>query len=195
MGAESNSRCGNCVAALVLLLILLLATGGGLLFPWWNKMREYDDKTREFTATLERYQQVNARKEGLEAELQAARQRLSRSSYYLDATTPALAAAELQKQVKQVIEAQGAKLVSTQNLDSVAVETPARIVIRVRMNGEVEALSKVLHELEGGRPLLFVENMTVRSLRQVRGRGRERTAAFTLDINFDLVGYLLGGAE
>ncbi len=188
-----NRECRNCTAAVAVLVALVLLVGGGVLLPWWAKLKEYDDKAVELTGLLERYRQVNARKSQLEAELQAVRQRLSDNNYYLAASTPALAAAELQKQVKQVVEAQGAKLVSTQNIDSVSNDAPARIAIRVRMSGDVDALTRVLHELEGGRPLLFVENMAIRSLRQVRGRGRERTTDFSLDINFDLVGYLLEG--
>jgi general secretion pathway protein M len=192
--ATERSRCASCFPALAVLVVLLMLVAGGILWPWGAKLREYDHKAGELAATLERYQQVNARKSRLEAELQAVRQQLGENNYYLDAATPALAAAELQRRVKEVVEGQGGKLVSTQNVDSTASETPARIAVRVRMNGDVDALTKVLHELEAGRPFLFVENLVIRSLRQVRGRGRERTTDFTLDINFDLVGYLLEGA-
>jgi general secretion pathway protein M len=190
--AHDKSQRTHCGLALGILLLILAVAGGGILWPWAAKLREYDDKAQELAGNLERYQQVNARKSRLEAELQEVRRQLGQNNYYLDATTPALAAAELQKLVKDVVEGRGGKLVSTQNVDAVAGEIPARIAVRVRMNGDVDAMTKILHELEGGRPLLFVENLSIRSLRQVRGRGRERVTDFTLDINFDLVGYLLG---
>ena len=65
----------------------------------------------------------------------------------------------------------------------------------VRMNGGADILAEVLHVLEEGRPLLFVENLSIRSNKRVRGRRSNRVTEYTLDTTFDLVGFLRGGSQ
>ena len=192
--SEERPRRSHCLRALAVLLVVVVLAASAALLPWWQKMRFYDEQSGSYLAQLERYRNMTQRRPVLLAQLAAIREQLSLSEYYIDAATPALAAAELQKRAKQVVEQAGGKLVSTQNIAGSIQENSDRIAVRVRMTGGVDIVAEVLHALEGGRPLLFVENLTIRSNKRVRGRRGNRTTEFVLDSTFDLVGFLRGDA-
>lgn len=192
-GAE-NRRC-HCLLSAGVLLLLLVAVGAVVFLPWWAQMQHYDERAVELTERLARFRALSARRPLLESQLQQVRLQHRKNEYYIDAATPAVAAAVLQRKVKQVAESSGGELLSTQNLPQNPAEKPMQIAIRVRMSGDVSGLVKTLHELEGGRPLLFVDNLSIRSRKKVRGRRKNRTVVYRLDVRFDLSGYLRGDAE
>ncbi len=61
------------------------------------------------------------------------------------------------------------------------------LVNKVRMRGDTEALLKLAYRVETAELALFLENLIVRG---VRAPARGRKAVGTLDIRFDLVGYM-----
>ncbi len=183
----------RCLRALLLLLLLLGLASTAILVPWWMQMTAYQERTDELRARWQRFQALNARRSGLEARLQQITERERKDKYYIDAATPAVAAAGLQKQVKQAVEASGGDLVSTQNLPQAAEKGHQKVAIRVRMKSDVAALAEILHRLEGGRPLLFVDNLSIRARRSYRRRGKQRPSQGELDVRFDLSGYLKEG--
>jgi general secretion pathway protein M len=188
-----KSRC-HCLLSAGLLLLMLSVTGAAILLPWWSQMQIYDARMLELMERLERFRALSAKRPLLESQLQQVRQQREKNEYYIDAATPAVAAATLQRKVKQVVESSKGELVSTQNLPQRPDEESEQIAIRVRMSSDVEGLAKTLHKLEGGRPLLFVDNLSIRSRKRIRGRRKNRTVEYRLDIRFDLAGYLREGA-
>ena len=115
----------------------------------------------------------------------------------IKASDPDLAAAQLQQRIKLLTKENGASLASTQNLPAAAEDDAGRIVIRARINGDAEALSRVLYALESGQPLLMVENLSIRS-RQKRSRsrrGKKAAEKYELNVNLDVVGYMQGGVQ
>ncbi len=67
-----------------------------------------------------------------------------------------------------------------------------RVAIRAQMQGGTEVLQKVLHGLETARPLLFVDNLTIRSQlirKRVRG-SREVSTTLRMTTVFELAGYM-----
>jgi len=184
----------SCLLAAGLLLLVLLLIAAALLIPWGLKMQFYGQETVRLTEHLQRFERVNARRPVLERRLKETTQLLQKSNQYIRAATPALAAAERQKRVKTVIESSGGTLVSTQNISREAVTgKPQQITIKTRMRSDTEALVEVLYTLEGGRPLLFIDNLSIQSYRRVQRRGRERLTISSLDVQFELTGYLRGG--
>ena len=186
--AEIRRR--QCLLSLGALLLLLGLVAAAVLLPWWSQMRIYEERIEELTDRWQRFQNMNARRPLLEARLKQINQRHQTNNYTIEAATPAVAAANLQKAVKQAVESSGGQLVSTQNLPQVMEEGHARIAIRVRMNSDMGVLAEVLHNLEGGRPLLFVENLTIRARKAYRRRGVKKVRQQGLDIKFELSGYL-----
>jgi hypothetical protein len=63
-----------------------------------------------------------------------------------------------------------------------------RVAIRLQMTAELGSLVRVLHGLETGIPLLFVDNLELQS--QVAASIGRRRAGAPLIVDFDLYGYL-----
>ena len=185
-----RQHCVLLLGGLGLLLVLALAL---IIYPWWSKMQFYDQAVNQAADHIQRYQRLLDSAPEQRKRLKNLRQQLRKGKYFIAVTNPELAAAELQKRVKTIVtEAQG-KLVSTQKVDTQEEGTTREIKIKVRMKGDVDALSKVLHELEGQLPIVNVNNVSIRSRRTVKGRRKNRVEGYELDVNFELVGYMLVG--
>ncbi len=182
--------CDQCLRSLTILLVVIMVVLAGILTPWWMKMRFYSEHIETMSNQIVRFESMLARHPQLEAQLGQMRQQLATSDYFLEAANPALAAADLQQRVRRVIESNGGQLVSTQNLTSPANDELIEVIIRVRMTGGIESLGRALYELEGGSPLLLVDNLGVRSNKRYLGRGQNRVVEFHQDVNFDLIGFL-----
>lgn len=110
-------------------------------------------------------------------------------------TRPALAGAELQQQIGQLIDQLGAQVVSTQILsqgDDGAV-LPS-VAIKVHLRGETEQLVRLLYALAYHEPLLLVENLVVLSnprvdMQRIR-QAADLKAVPSLDVTFDLQGFI-----
>lgn len=187
----------TCVRALGVLLLLLLLANVAITVPWLRMNGAYDQAIETTTDQIRRYQTLQAQGPQLKARLDSLHREVESASYYVDAETPALAAAALQSRVKQAVEGAGGTLTSTQSLPLEEEGSAEKVAILVRMSGDVDALLKVLYTLEGEPPLLFVDNLTVRNKRRPirRRRGRApvvESTGYSLDISFELAGYLRG---
>ena len=66
-----------------------------------------------------------------------------------------------------------------------------RVAVRVRMRCGSQELAKVLHALEGGSPVLFIEHLNVIALARAPMRnGAARPGDGGLDVEFELHGFL-----
>jgi general secretion pathway protein M len=175
-------------AALALLGLLLMAAYAVVLHPLFGRYEGYQSTLQDLQSHLARYRAVAAERGAVEKRIEAFRRERGNVEVYLRNATSTLASAELQERIKQVVEGGGGTLVSTQTLPDRSDGGLVQVAIKVRMKGEVESMQKVFYELESGRPLLFIDNVFVRS-RMIR-RGRNLDTAADLDINFDVVGYM-----
>lgn len=191
---QIKSQQHRCILSVIILLLLLSVVVITLIAPWWQKMSFYDDQANDMAERIGRYQRLIDSKDELHAELAKFRQQQMKRGYFLKAGNRELAAAQLQKTVKELVTPAGGTLVSTQTIAQNNKDDQGKVVVRVRMKGDVDALTSVLHAIESGHPLMFVENLTVRSRKTVRGRRGARKTVYNLDVNFDLASYLLGGA-
>lgn len=182
-------------AALGLLLLTLLVAYLAIVHPVIAKHEFYHENIASMQQRLEKYNQIIASRPALEAELQRLQRAQAANAYYLEQQSPPLAATELRKRVKSVIEASDGVLISTQSLPLVQNEPFPRVGISVRMSGDTETLHRVLYDLESRRPLLFVDDLQVRS-RQIRRRSRlDRRVIIEetqLTISFEVYGYMRG---
>ncbi|WP_457669233.1 type II secretion system protein GspM [Thiolapillus sp.] len=187
-----KSKCVLLLGGLTLFVLLLLAM---IVWPWWSKMQFYDAAAKQSADRIERYQRLLDSRPQLGKRLKTLRQDLGKRKYFIAAANQELAAAELQNRVKKIVTAAGGKLISTQKVDTDRDGDKREIEVKVRMKGDVVALAKVLHELEGQLPILMVQNISIRSRRTVKGRRKNRVEGYELDVSFGLVGYLPGGAK
>lgn len=104
------------------------------------------------------------------------------------------AAAGLTQRLKQVVstharDAQSCTIIMNQYARGTEKETYERVTIKVRMRCNLEEFAPILHELERGSPILFVDDLQVWKQTGYRVPGTNQVASY-LDIRFDLYGYL-----
>ncbi|OHC59191.1 MAG: hypothetical protein A3J25_02120 [Pseudomonadales bacterium RIFCSPLOWO2_02_FULL_63_210] len=147
---------------------------------------------------LEVYQRLVAELPAQEARLAELKSSDPVARLIIAETRPALASAELQQQIGQLIGEIGAQVISTQILSLEDTESPLPAVgIKVHLRGETEQLVRLLHELANHQPLLLVENIVVLSnprvdMQRIR-QAADLKAVPSLDITFDLRGFIARG--
>jgi general secretion pathway protein M len=185
-------------AALLLPMLLIAAVA----LPWLERIGHLDDAIADQTAQLTRMRRLIATLPTLRAELEQVKNNQSFKSFYFEAKTPALAGADLQRRVQDIITAAKGRLISTQLLPEEKAEQPARVRLRTQIQGSTETLLDILHQLDQARPFLFVEQLSIRSSArpeapepQVGGRPVRRPVADEggeLTVRLDIFGFTLG---
>lgn len=194
-------------------LLCLLITGALIVVPvgivvaagwyWLGRFQDLSDEIERSIDQLHRYQRVIQTLPTLTAELERVKSNEEIKSFYFDAPTPALAGAQLQRRVQEIVQAAGGRLISTQLLPSADGEDPPKVRIRTQLRGTIGALLDVLLEIEQARPFLFVDQASIRSTaRRERPSSRRRVRRAPageqealLTVRLDVFGYALGEAK
>ena len=179
--------------ALFLLVLATMAVIGLLCYPLVSLYLSQSSDIDRKVSQIARYRQVSENQESLEQELALLKRRSPAASYYIAGETPALASAKMQQYLKQIVQKNGGELISTQILKEDEPESAGSTSLRVHLRAELESSWQILYALESGRPLLFLDNVVITS-RPVRARKPADAPSISLDMNFDVTGYLREGA-
>lgn len=178
----------NRLAAVVILLGLLLT---GLFLIFYPPLVFQEDARRDLDrlrSKLNQARRTAALKEPLKERLDSIKALSSNNEAFLPTTTPALASAELQTRIKQVVNESGGELASTQAIAEKPEENIVRVGVKVRLAGSTAVLRAVLHTFESGKPSLFIDNLNIRP---IRAPGRPGEAyEDRLSADFDVIGYM-----
>lgn len=186
-----------------LLAVLILLTVVSLLLwlvigPLLSRFQSDEEIIAGLQQRLTVYQRLVAELPAQEARLAELKRSDPMTRLVFAETRPALAGAELQQQIGQLIGTIGAQVISTQILSLEDAEAPLPAVgIKVHMRGETEQLVRLLYELAHHQPLLLVENIVVLSnprvdMQRIR-QAADLKAVPSLDITFDLKGFIARG--
>jgi general secretion pathway protein M len=178
--------------ALALLAGLLLAGYTFVVAPVLAAYRDTGEAIQEAQDLLQRYRALAGERTQLIEELAALEERAAQAGGYLEGSTDALAAVELQDRVRRIIEGAGGQLQSTQILPASAIDATApvrRAALRIQLEIAINGLQSVLYELETGQPYLFVNELTVRQ-RRTRRRANTPEEEPVLDVSFEVFGYV-----
>ena len=197
---------GTCVLAWVVAILLPGLLLVGLVWPLVQRNTELDAEIADRQEQIARYQRLLASLPRLRAELEQERSNEDVKAFYYDAETPALAGAQLQRELQAMVRDADARLINTQFLPAGAEERPPRVRIRTQLRGDTQDLLDLVYSIEQARPFLFVDQMSVRSTSRratgrssrVRGRrtpARNPNAQGELTIRLDIFGYALGASK
>ena len=177
--------------AVTLLLALLVALAAGIAWPLWSANAAQAEQIAEQRRMLGHYRRIAAEGARLERELARLERWYAASKLHLRETTEALAAAELQRIVKQQVTTHGGRLVSAQTLTTKAEGAFSQIAVKVHLTTDLNGMLKTLHGLENARPLLFIDNLSVRGSRIRRRLGNSTVPAVAnLEISFEVSGFM-----
>ncbi|CAI8834946.1 type II secretion system protein GspM [Methylocaldum szegediense] len=161
--------------------------------PLVDTAREYRETVDELRFRLQRYQKVAAEKDDLLAKLEQIKAAGKQDERFIARDTAALASADLQSMVKEIVSQAGGELTSTQVIPERKEENFTRIAVKIRVNGSTDVLREVLHSIETAKPMLFVENLNIRPIRMPRNiGGKPSQPVDKLSFDCDVIGYMQG---
>ncbi|HMB77557.1 MAG TPA: type II secretion system protein GspM [Kiloniellaceae bacterium] len=174
--------------ALGILALLLALVGLFVVMPLVGSYSDGSASLAENRALIERYRQQTARETALEDKLAALSDLQLRSGFYLSGETEAVAAAALQDRFRALAAQSGAEVKSIQSLPPKTEEGLSRVGVRVALAADSESFYRLLHDLEGGSPYIFVENLELQLQRKSGGLGKiDETGK--LSLRLDLFGF------
>ena len=149
------------VAVFVLLLLVSVSMMGMSLQARADAVRESSER-REMLSRLEARLQAKA-----------SRPTTAPPAAFLDASTPALASAQLQSYLGQLAGNQNASLVSSGGEAAKRDDAPDTVRVQATLDMNLESLRAVLYQLESGTPYVFVDAMAVQPVNATAGHAVE----------------------
>ena len=155
--------------------------------------RHYSLAADDQLERIARYQRIGAQQGELRKALDQVAAKDGRR-FYLKASVPNLAGAELQDLVRGAIESNGGRISSVQVAPTKDEGRYRQITVNVQMFANVLNLQKILNAIETRQPYLFIDNLTLRSL-QFRGAQPMRGVEPEINVQMDVTGYALLGTS
>lgn len=149
-------------AAMALLVVVVLIVVAALAVPAWFLYQRYHAKEALMARQLSSYTALNTLRPKLMRAVEVLKTRDTKK-YYLKGATPALAGADLQDVVRQIIEANSGRLLSSQLLphkDDGAIRT---LNAKLQISANIQNLRQILYGIESREPFLFIENLQIRA--------------------------------
>jgi general secretion pathway protein M len=148
----------------ILLLVTVLATAYlHVVEPTVAAYSDAEDRLLEMQELIQHFDRLAVRGPSYASRLAEVERRQRDEGYYLAGDTDALAAASLQDRLAEAIETNGGVLRSLQPLPGADEEGFRRITVRALMTASTETLVRTLQDIEGGSPILFVDNVEISS--------------------------------
>lgn len=187
MNRRLNPR-QHTAASLAILVLLLLAVYFVLIAPAVKSRSDFQGRFEELQFQYTRLNNSINRMEALRREISQLKKTQPDQGGFLENKPDALAAADLQNTIKNLVSNNDGNLISTQVIMNKDEEIFPDIKLKVHMRGTIEALQKILFELVNNQPVLFMDNILIQS-RNTSGRRVQRDAD-QLEIRFDVTGYI-----
>lgn len=191
------------VSRLVAVGLLLAVVALGWLAAVQPVIAKWYDTEAQIEQThdlLQRYQEISAGRDELQAELAYWRDEILPQSGVFSGDNRAIVAAELQSTVSNIVKRADGELLSIQILREQTEGDLEVVSVRVQFSAEVESLTSIFYELESVRPYLFIDNLSIRAergarrVRIVRQMAQpEETGA--LFVTCDVYGYMRSGSS
>lgn len=176
-------------AALALFGALIVCVFGFIVLPLVNEYSILASSVEQKRSTLARYRALAAQHETLRDRLGNVERQSRNRALYVAGTTAALASANMQKRLKSLVDRAGGELISTQQMGETADDLYPSAALRVRMRAEIEAMTKLLYQLEQGQPMFFLDDLSINA-RPLRSAAQADSMQGILDVSFTITGYL-----
>ena len=188
--ADEKSARPTAIMLLIISVILVYL----LLFHWFFlRHREYAVELGELRDQLARFESVAAMRDSTEQQLQQIRNSREDASLFLEERDFNEAAAAMSDRLGQMVRTLAdadCQIVSRQPVRPRVQERYERVTVNVRMRCRSSDLLLVLHQLESGVPIMLIDNLNIIKPRTRRRVGGVVQEANSLDIRFNMSGYL-----
>ena len=187
---QRNSKTTAIMLMVIVLLLVYL-----LVFHWFIlRHREYAEEIGGLREQLSRFQTVATQREALQTRLGEVRNSQKDADLFLSEPEFDEAAAAMSGRIGEMVRTQAddsCQIVSRQPVRPKVQERFEKVTVNVRMRCDAEDFLKVLHGMETGIPLMLVDDLNIiRPRARRRTRGAQTDSQGTLDIRFNVSGYL-----
>jgi len=184
------SKWGNRLTAIVLFLLVVGGVVAYGVMPVVASYRETDEALQETKELLVRFAQSAATRDAYKAQIAELGDAQALRGFYVPGATNALAAANLQEDVREAVKKAGGEIKSTQILAVQRHGEFERVGLRVALSMKIEPLLNFLYKLEAGQPYLFVDNLEVAARVSRRRNDPKENEDPELAVRFDIYGFL-----
>lgn len=154
--------------AVLILLALLLAAATALYQGVWAPVQDMHEQMDSLRQRQQRYQQILAGKEQLQAAVEAAAANSQLNDTLLPGDDPGSVQADLMSRLSLSVNQVSTLGPGCRLLETLPVSQPQKqdspyvqVMINVTLECAMEPLTAVLHELEHSHPLLFIEQLSL----------------------------------
>lgn len=180
------------IAALALAggVFALLTTG--VVVPFADRLAGLDEQKRIAAAAVERLTARIGDRGGFAERLVAMEKGVAASDTHIEAQTPALGSAVMQRLLAEAAARHGIQVASVQVLPGTGEAGFQRIALRADLQGPFPGVAALLHDLESGRPYIFIEAIGMQAHTGTSGQADEEPL---LSVRTDLVAYMMEPAR
>lgn len=176
-------------AALGLLLAVPATLWLAVAAPMIDLVREREAEVEALAARLDSQRMLIARRPDLERREQALRTRLAAEDGFWTGASAQAVAATIQDRLRAVVQAADGAVRSASQPREAAEGGFTALRLRFRIAGTLETLQRTLAAIEGSRPALFVDSLTVISA----GGGSRDDTPPALEMDLEVTFYLAAG--
>lgn len=166
-------------AALALLIIALTLVILPAVAFFRSINADYETRVSALAGEIATLQRIAALRSGQSGELAALDRDSSIEMLLRQETTPALAIARMQAELRNAASEAGATVLSTQGVSDAGAEPLTRLTASITFEADIAAIARFLHRVESHRPLFSIDTLTITdpdgdALREVAGANRLR---------------------
>ena len=151
------------LVAILLLLTVVAAVYLHVMDPMIAAYADVEDRLVESRKLIQHFDRLAVRGPVYASRLAALESEDRAKGYYLAGDTDALAAANLQDRLTRLIDANSGVLRSLQPMPGSDEHGFRRIAVRVSIAATTEMLVRTLRDIEAGLPVLFIDNVEIRT--------------------------------
>lgn len=183
---------------LVAILLLVLATVfvfSFLIVPIYANYKSTSEEIATLQYQLLRFKTISRKTEGLTSKLVELEAFNENHDYYFSNNKAALASAELQGIIKEILHRQNAKIISTQAVTSGNFDK-RQVKVAVHCRADIISLRNLLYAIETHIPILVIDKFNIgRGYRTTYSDQVKEDANEVLDIRFDISGFMSSKIE
>lgn len=183
---ESKHKLYAAVLLFIALLILLFI----VVLPMFALYSSTKKEVASLQHRLLQYKTISRKTSGLSNKLDKLQTFNEDQEYYFAEAKAALVSAELQGILKDVLNRQGAKILSTQPVTS-GNQGERQIKVSVHCRADIISLRNTVYELESHIPVLIIDKINIgRGYRTTFRDQQSKDSSEALDVRFDVSGFL-----
>ena len=162
-----------------------------IVLPWYNQINSYRQEISDLVFKIQRYARIIDSRDEVLDKVEKSRVAINALGYFNTQATPALASAELQTLIKDIIVSAGGSLDSTQVISQVEENELIHIAVNVRLTGDIPMLRSALYQMETAKPLIIIEELDIRPIRGVRNRTTGQLEdSGTVSVNLQIASFM-----